>query len=1425
MAEAGISAVGHTHTIANVTGLQTALDGKAASTHSHGNISNTGTVGTTANLPLITGTGGAVQTTTTANLKSLLSITKSDVGLGNVDNTSDASKPISTATQTALDGKASSTHVHGNIKNNGAIGTTANLPIITTTSGVLTTTSTTDFKLKLALTKSDVGLANVDNTSDLNKPISTATQNALNLKLNKSVWDENFEIVNAGLSNEYIRAKKSLASVGDITAFNGDALSGSIWDSMPAATTTTLGGIKVGSGLLINSGVLSVDGDTFNLTNYYTKTESDNKYVPYTGATQSVNLGAYNLTGTQLISTIADGTAPLIVTSTTKVANLNADRVDDIEAERIIYGDNNTGTSRVSDLNTIDKSGFYFVPSGTTGTPTVSAYNVIHSNYDAGAAFGFQIASLYNSSLGRFYMREELSTGGNWSDWRELYHTGNLDITSFPKIYGSAWNTALGGNYIGFNSHATDAPIASVTHFGIVAQLGSNTNYTGALVMRNNKIFFQTKENGTLQGWNELYHTGNFIAGTHYQAPHSVSNNYILKSNGLGGIIQSNINDDGTNVGIGTTATAYKLSVNGDVDANYFNSDGGILGFYVPEASTLNKVKIKTNYTGNNYIPFLWDIKLASRAALNTGGVVNIHHYSYAGQAGAIDYFIQNNNLVQEAVVYYDVDGYLCLYLDLTAHRVFLNVSLSNRFGTKIISSEWLTDKPTDLNYQTTFSINTIRHSGNFTAGTHYQAPLTNPVTGTGTTNYLPKWTGLGTLGNSQIYDDETNVGIGTTAPLAKLDIVHLNNTARLRIADHLTSDNYSVRIDATTNYANQFNFYVGNDLFMTKRSGIINILNYNDIDFQTYTTTPNSSFSRLRILQNGNVGINTTSPLAKLDIQASVSNEKLFRLSHPTSPTQAGFYIGFNSNGTTDDAAVSLGVELSDVEYDALTIDRTTRNVGIGTTTPTEKLDVNGNIKAVGITSTGVIDYKAQLKQNSISFQQLSNFAQYGNNNSSVAGSIRIEIPITSSVMWDMKVKIIEYQSSSPSTMPQMELTIGAYTTTNSRRVVYGTGGIDRLTQVRFGRNVANTKTVILIDKGTSWAYPKVIIDEIVLHHTGSRGTLLDPSTYSVSVTTDETDFTLSGTISKANFFTEYYTKSETDGKYASLTGLYADPSWITSLAGSKISGNISGNAATATKLSSIATTFTGTYPLTVNVNGTIYSHTNMTYNGTGGILTAPWFSGDLLGIATNASNIEITDTDTTGIYYPVFVGGTSGYNAARIQDAKLAYNTSTGAFTSTTFIGDGSNLTSLSAGNLTGTIPSAVLGNSSVYLGTTAVALNRSSAALTLNGVTSQYASNVYAIAATNNAEYYPTFVSGSSAGQKQVRIDTQFLGLTYNPYYARLTALNVASSGIVTDNITSVNGTISALKFDTIKDSPIQIGTGSNILKSSNSFTGTG
>jgi hypothetical protein len=53
-----------------------------------------------------------------------------------------------------------------------------------------------------------------------------------------------------------------------------------------------------------------------------------------------------------------------------------------------------------------------------------------------------------------------------------------------------------------------------------------------------------------------------------------------------------------------------------------------------------------------------------------------------------------------------------------------------------------------------------------------------NKVGGSGSTNYIPKWTGSSALGNSQVYDNGTNVGIGTTSPSATLTVVSPNLAA-----------------------------------------------------------------------------------------------------------------------------------------------------------------------------------------------------------------------------------------------------------------------------------------------------------------------------------------------------------------------------------------------------------------------------------------------------------------------------------------------------------------------------------------------------------------------------------------------------------------------------------------------------------------------
>jgi hypothetical protein len=66
---------------------------------------------------------------------------------------------------------------------------------------------------------------------------------------------------------------------------------------------------------------------------------------------------------------------------------------------------------------------------------------------------------------------------------------------------------------------------------------------------------------------------------------------------------------------------------------------------------------------------------------------------------------------------------------------------------------------------------NVVSDSGTSIAS--LQPLLTNPVTGTGTTNYIPKWSGTTAIGDSQIFDNGTGVGIGNTSPSSgyKLDV------------------------------------------------------------------------------------------------------------------------------------------------------------------------------------------------------------------------------------------------------------------------------------------------------------------------------------------------------------------------------------------------------------------------------------------------------------------------------------------------------------------------------------------------------------------------------------------------------------------------------------------------------------------------------
>lgn len=197
---------------------------------------------------------------TTRNVIFTGSTSKTDIGLGNVDNTSDLNKPVSTATQTALNLKA-------NIAS----------PTFTGTVG--------------GITKSMVGLGNVDNTTDAGKPISTATQTALDAK-QATLSGTGFVKSTAGTisydNSTYLSTSTAASTylpISNPTA-TGTLTAPTIANTLGANFATSSG--NVGIGTTTNQGYkLDVNGTLRTVNDAYFATTSGNVGI---GTTSPQNL-------------------------------------------------------------------------------------------------------------------------------------------------------------------------------------------------------------------------------------------------------------------------------------------------------------------------------------------------------------------------------------------------------------------------------------------------------------------------------------------------------------------------------------------------------------------------------------------------------------------------------------------------------------------------------------------------------------------------------------------------------------------------------------------------------------------------------------------------------------------------------------------------------------------------------------------------------------------------------------------------------------------------------------------------------------------------------------------------------------------------------------------------------------------------------
>ena len=306
----------------------------------------------------------------------------------------------------------------------------------------------------------------------------------------------------------------------------------------------------------------------------------------------------------------------------------------------------------------------------------------------------------------------------------DLFGIGDATTGQLFKKTIAELQAAIGGAVISVN--------------GLVGTVVLDTDDIQELATPTNKYFTDARARGAIS----LTVTGNSGAST-YSSGTGVLNVPTYTLAGLGGITASFLS--GTS-GISYNSTTGVISYSGTVytDASIRALFSGSTGI------TYNSSTGAISYSGTVYtdssVRALISMTTTGTSGAstynNTTGVINVPDYTLAGLGG----------------------------ISLTSLSGGTGITYNSSTGAISYSGTVYTD----ASVRALISLTTTGTSGastyNSTTGVlnipQYQSALTNPVTGTGTSGYYAKFTSSTAIGNGIIYDDGTNISIGTTTAL-----------------------------------------------------------------------------------------------------------------------------------------------------------------------------------------------------------------------------------------------------------------------------------------------------------------------------------------------------------------------------------------------------------------------------------------------------------------------------------------------------------------------------------------------------------------------------------------------------------------------------------------------------------------------------------
>jgi hypothetical protein len=283
--------------------------------------------------------------------------------------------------------------------------TPSNDDVIQRKAGAWTNRTMAQVKADLVLVKGDVGLGNVDNTSDLNKPISTATQTALDAKQNTIT---NSDSITEGTTNLFLTTAERTKLTNTSGTNTGDNATNTQYSGLASSKQDTLvsgTNIKtVNSTTLLGSGNIAVEPTiTAGTTAQYYRGDKTFQTLDKT----AVGLGNVDNTSDSTKNSATATFTNKRIQPRTSSTTSNANLTPDLSSANVYYRTTQTvGLTINAPTGTpvIGETIIIYVDSASAQTLTINATFV---------AFGAAFPA--STTAGKTFMMSAQFNGTNWS--------------------------------------------------------------------------------------------------------------------------------------------------------------------------------------------------------------------------------------------------------------------------------------------------------------------------------------------------------------------------------------------------------------------------------------------------------------------------------------------------------------------------------------------------------------------------------------------------------------------------------------------------------------------------------------------------------------------------------------------------------------------------------------------------------------------------------------------------------------------------------------------------------------------------------------------------------------------------------------------------------------------------------------------------